>query len=147
MWTTPTAAHEAAWREWLAARPDRVRAIAERFDPWTMYRLTTTGQRCQFLGCDVGAQNCGEIEADPERVTVRIYAENPILGAITGTEVFGISPDDLQPWTDDISIDAWWPMAPGATHETCSQCGAEVIGHHACEGVPGGFGNDGGVGS
>jgi hypothetical protein len=26
--------------------------------------------------------------------------------------------------------------------EQCGQCGAEVLGYHACEGVPGGFGDD-----
>lgn len=26
--------------------------------------------------------------------------------------------------------------------EQCGQCGADVVAHHACEGVPGGFGDD-----
>lgn len=26
--------------------------------------------------------------------------------------------------------------------EQCSDCGTEVLGHHACQGVPGGFGED-----
>ncbi len=30
--------------------------------------------------------------------------------------------------------------------ETCSQCGAVVLGHHACEVVPGGFSDDENVG-
>lgn len=26
--------------------------------------------------------------------------------------------------------------------EQCSQCGAEILGHHSCQGVPGGFGDE-----
>lgn len=29
-----------------------------------------------------------------------------------------------------------------APHQQCSDCGAEVLGYHACEGVPGGFGDE-----
>ncbi len=42
---TPTAEQEKAWGEWVDTRPPVVKAIAKRFDPWTLYRLTTTGQR------------------------------------------------------------------------------------------------------
>lgn len=52
----------------------------------------------RFLGCDVGARNCGEIYVNKTRVTVRIYAENAILGAITGVNVFGILAEDLELW-------------------------------------------------
>lgn len=31
---------------------------------------------------------------------------------------------------------------PEETREQCTQCGSEILGHHACEGVPGGFGED-----
>ena len=62
-----------------------VRAVAERLPPWLAYRLTTTGQVCRVL-------------AISEDGTVRIYAEHPDLGGISGTGVFGIDPATLVPW-------------------------------------------------
>ncbi len=84
-WNEPTDEMRAAWQEWLAERPRFVRSVAECFNPWTMYRLITTGQRCQVL-------------AFAEDGTVRIYAENEHLGPMTGTEVYGVSPADLVQW-------------------------------------------------
>jgi hypothetical protein len=116
-WFDPTKEQEQLWAEWLAERPDNIRRVAERFDPWTMYRLTTTGQRARFLGCDTGVTNCGETRCSTEtcrlleghkgdhdpigRVTVRIHAEHPTLGEITARGVFGIDPEDLVPWTEE----------------------------------------------
>lgn len=115
------------WRAWLAGRPANVRAVAERFDPWPMYRLAETGQRCRFTGIDTGAIPCGrtrcsETCALPSRhdgehdpiglITARIYAEHPTLGAITATHVFGIDPDSLVPWTE---ADDAMPIADDVT--------------------------------
>lgn len=111
----PSEEQKKLWHEWLEARPERVRAVAQRFDPWTVYRLASTGQRAQFLGCDVGVLNCRQSacsdacrlpaghpgEHDPDgRITVRVYVEHPGLGEISGRQVFGIDPDELAPWTD-----------------------------------------------
>lgn len=35
----PTPEEKAGWDAWVASRPPAVRAIAERFDPWTLYRI------------------------------------------------------------------------------------------------------------
>jgi len=91
-WTNPTDAQRAEFAAWIAERPDHVRAVAERFDPWTMYRLTTTGQRCRVIGFH-------ESEG-PTPVTLYIYAEHPTLGEITGRNVFGIEPETVVPWTE-----------------------------------------------
>lgn len=98
-WTTPEQEHRDAWSEWLAERPENVRTVAERFDPWTMYRLTTTGQRCQVIGFHETSD-----EATP--VTVYIYAEHETLGPMSGVQVFGIDPATLVPW--DGSERAKW---------------------------------------
>lgn len=99
----PTTEMNDAVAQWLAERPPAVRAVAERFNPWQVYRLRTTGQACRFVGCDVGARNCGEIMVDADRVTVRVNAQHPVLGPVlTGRQVFGIDPDDLEPWPDDV---------------------------------------------
>jgi hypothetical protein len=90
-WTEPTDEVRALWQEWLDERPADVRAVAERFNPWTMYRLTTTGQRCQVIGFH-------ETDDGP---TVYIYAEHETLGPMTGVNVFGINPDDVVPWEGD----------------------------------------------
>lgn len=84
-WTEPTQEMQDEWQAWLAERPETVRTIGERFKPWAMYRLTTTGQRCQVI-------------AISENGTVRIYAEHETLGPMTGVEVFGVDPDELIPW-------------------------------------------------
>ncbi len=94
-WTDPTDEQIAAWDEWIAERPPEISEVAHhyRLDPWTMYRLKTTGQRCQLLAFS-------EAECVDD-VTVRIYAEHAGLGPITGVEVFGINPRDLEPWDGD----------------------------------------------
>lgn len=76
------------WRDWLADRPPVVLAMAEKLPPWRWYRLATTGQVCRVVAYDEGR-------------AVRIYAEHPGLGAITGVVVFGVNPDDLEPWNKE----------------------------------------------
>ena len=82
-WTEPTDEMRAAWEQWLDENPEV--PLARRFFPWAMYRLTTTGQRCQMLAFSEGG-------------TVRVYAEHEELGPMTGVEVFGVDPNDLVPW-------------------------------------------------
>lgn len=94
-WETPTDDQVAAWQAWVAERPPAVRDVAERLNPWDMYRLTTTGQRCRIL-------SFGEVVTDDGaptgEVTVTIYAEHRDLGAVSGRQVFGIKPEELVPW-------------------------------------------------
>lgn len=91
-WNEPTEEQRTEFEAWRDARPEHVRAVAKKFDPWTMYRLTTTGQRCRVIGFH---ETSGDIP-----VTVYIYAENPVLGEITGVNVFGIDPATVVPWTE-----------------------------------------------
>lgn len=120
-WANPTPETCEAWRAWLAERPEHVRAVAERFDPWTLYRLTTTGQRCSIIGfheVDVeaakqkGPDGCG-VAAVP--VTAYIHVEHPQLGEISSHNVFGIDPDELVPWTeaDEPAADMLTPSTFG----------------------------------
>jgi hypothetical protein len=87
----------AAWQEWLDERPPHVRVVAEKFNPWDMYRLTTTGQRVRILGFH---------ETEGDDVGVYIYAEHESLGPISGRNVFGIDPTTLVAW-DGESRDKW----------------------------------------
>jgi len=83
---------ERLWKEWLAERPPDVRAVAEKFNPWTVYRHTVTNQRCQI-------QSFSEPEDPNEKVTVTAYVEGP-MGPIMGHGVFGIPPENLVPWEE-----------------------------------------------
>lgn len=38
-WMQPTEEVLAKWKEWLAGRPPHVRVVAEKYDPWTVFRL------------------------------------------------------------------------------------------------------------
>lgn len=89
---------EAAWREWLAERPEHVRAVAERFPPWCKVRIKSTGQICHAI-------SYGEPEGDEMNVTVTVNvpsAWNPdrltsvIFAEAGGHQVFGLKPDDLE---------------------------------------------------
>lgn len=84
----PTPEQEAGYREWVQSRPPHVRVVAERFDPWSLYRLKTTGDR-------VTALSFGEGEDDA--VTVRVLVSGEFNFTLFEREVFGINPDDLEP--------------------------------------------------
>ena len=79
----PSAEQLAEWDAWVAERPPSVRAVAERFNPWTVYRFKDTGQRCTIL-------------AFGEDGTVRV-AVTSVLNFVTfEREVFGVDPDNLE---------------------------------------------------
>lgn len=80
----PTPDQQRAWREWVAERPPVVRRIAERFDPWTLYRLKTTNQRVTLLSI-----------SEDHTVTVAVTGEFNLV--MHDRQVFGINPDDLEP--------------------------------------------------
>jgi len=90
----PTTDEEHAWREWVADLPVDVRVIAERFDPWTLYQLKTTGQRVVLYSF-----------SEDGTVTVNVLAEFNLI--MLERQVFGINPDDLEecdlPDADEIS--------------------------------------------
>lgn len=81
-------ADEAAYRIWLAERPPVVRAVAERFDPWSLYRHSITGQRVMVIGF-----------LDDGRVTVFVSADFNQMVPGFPREFFvpGVDPDDLEP--------------------------------------------------
>jgi hypothetical protein len=87
-WTTPTDEQLQAYTDWADQRSEPVKAIAKKFDPWTLYRLCNP-----------------EDPDDPgHRVTVHGYSEDgTLIVNVTGEfnligfgrRVFGVSPDDL----------------------------------------------------
>ncbi len=93
-WFEPSPTQQASYAKWVAERPPAVRAIAERFTPWELYRLKDTGQ-------------CVTIVSVFENGTVRVNVpvlynadhidDHTIDGVITDFSVFGIDPNDLEP--------------------------------------------------
>jgi hypothetical protein len=84
----PTPEQEAQWQEWLASRPESVREVAKRFEPWSLYRIKTGGQRVTIHGFNVDKE--GQVT-----LTVCITGEFNLISFERQT--FGISPDDLEP--------------------------------------------------
>jgi hypothetical protein len=84
----PTPQQKAGWREWVASRPPNVRAVAERFDPWSLYRLKPDGHR-------VTLYSLGEHEDGSVTVTVDVLGQFNLVPF--ERRVFGIPPGDLEP--------------------------------------------------
>lgn len=86
---TPTPEEEQWWKEWLAD-PERalIREAASRLDPWTLYRLKTTGQRVFLISFN-----------DPPpggKVTCKVGVSGEFNLISHERAVFGIDPDDLE---------------------------------------------------
>lgn len=82
--TQATPEEEAEWKEWVASRPDSVRAVAERLDPWTLYRMKSTGRRCTLVSIY-------------ENGTVKVSITGEFNAVMFDRDVFGINPCDLEP--------------------------------------------------
>lgn len=90
---TSTNELETHWNAWLSD-PEHapVRAVAERFPPWCLYRMKDTDQIV-------------EVVSFYEDGTVKVYNtpdHNSPDDWRTGFEVFGINPDNLELWTPPL---------------------------------------------
>jgi hypothetical protein len=60
--------------------------------------------------------------------------------------LFACSIECAEKWATENAARGYRPGEPGfdadITNESCGDCGAEIIGYHACQGVPGGFGDE-----
>lgn len=84
----PDEEQQAGYAAWVAERPPHVRVVAERFQPWGLYRMKSTGHRVIVL-------SFGESEDQSVTLTVHISADFNHL--MFERQVFGINPDDLEP--------------------------------------------------
>ncbi len=84
----PTPAELAAFQEWLAQRPPNIRAVAERFDPWSLYRMRPNGERVTVASFS---------EGDDGRVTLTVGVTGEFNLVPFDKSVFGVSPDNLEP--------------------------------------------------
>lgn len=81
MFYEPTPEQKSAWKTWVAERPLTVRAVAERFDPWSLYRMKPNGER-------VTIASFGEGENGVVTVTVNVTAEYNFV--LFERQVFGV---------------------------------------------------------
>ena len=85
-YTEPTSKEFEAWSQWVSDRPDNVRKVAERFNPWTLYKLGPDGHRVYVLGFD---------EQKDGTVTLTVGISGQFNLVSFERNVFGINPDDL----------------------------------------------------
>lgn len=88
--TQPTAEQIRAWENWIVECPESIRAtiVRLRIDPWTLYRLKTTGQRVfilSFFESDTG-----------DKVMCRVAVTGEFNLLTFERSVFGIDPEDLE---------------------------------------------------
>ena len=75
------------WNWWVAERPPNVRAVAQKFNPWTLYLLTTTNHKVTIAVFD---------EEEDDRVTLRVNVVSEFnANLLHERRVFGIKPEDL----------------------------------------------------
>lgn len=79
----PTPQQEASWRKWVADRPLCVRAVAERFQPWNLYRMKDTGHRVTLVSFG-------------EDGTMRVFVSAKFNLVAFERQVFGVDPDSLE---------------------------------------------------
>lgn len=84
----PTPEQEQGWHAWVASRPPAVRAVAERFQPWELYRVKSSGHRVYVASFD---------EQDDGKVTLKVAVTGQFNAVAFERLVFGIEPDDLEP--------------------------------------------------
>ena len=72
----------AAWNEWVAERPESVRIVAEKFDPWTLYKLKDSGHRVT-------------LHSISEDGTLTVNVSGDFNQLLFERKVFGIPPNDL----------------------------------------------------
>jgi hypothetical protein len=83
----PSDKERVAWEVWLLELPEFVRVVAEKFDPWTLYRLKTTSQRVVVVSID---------EHDDKSVTLTVLVSGEFNFVSHERKVFGIKPEDLE---------------------------------------------------
>jgi hypothetical protein len=80
----PTPEQEIGWKDWVASRPDNVRKVAERFEPWSLYALRHQKVTLVSFG-----------EQEDGRVTLTVNVIGRFNFVLFDRSVFGIDPAEL----------------------------------------------------
>lgn len=83
----PTEEELIAYRQWVDTRPLAVRILAQRFDPWSLYRFKPSGHRVTVLSFD---------ERIDGTVTLTVLVSGQYNAVLFERNVFGVRPDDLE---------------------------------------------------
>lgn len=84
----PTPEQVELHQEWLSNLPPHTRAVAERFEPWSLYRLKTTGMRVIPVSFE---------EEEDRSITLTVFVGGTYNHVAFERSVFGIKPDELEP--------------------------------------------------
>ena len=86
----PTPEQRAAWDQWVRERPAAIRELIAKykFDPWTLYRLKTSGHRVTLASFDE------PIDGSPP--TLRVNVSGEFNAVAFERSVFGIKAEDLE---------------------------------------------------
>jgi hypothetical protein len=84
----PTDTQIAGYRAWVASRPEAVRLVAAQFEPWSLYRMKSTGHRVTIASFGEGDDGC---------VTLTVHVRADFNWVAFERQVFGIDPADLEP--------------------------------------------------
>lgn len=87
-WYTPTEEQRAAWAEWVAERPERVRRVAETMAPWKLYRMKSTGHRVTILSITE--------PRDKGPITLMVDVSGTFNLVACERQVFGVPLDDIE---------------------------------------------------
>ena len=79
-----SAKEQRSYARWCKKRPPVVRELAERFPPWELFRMKSTGHRCT-------------VAAIAENGTVRVDITGEFNQTLFDRSVFGVDPGDLEP--------------------------------------------------
>jgi hypothetical protein len=93
--TTPTKKQRALWVKWINERPQVIRdAVAQyKLDPWTLYKLKTTGQRVTLASISEPNPTVNPLI---QKCTVRVGITGEFNLVTHERDVFGIDPADLE---------------------------------------------------
>jgi hypothetical protein len=84
----PTPEQLAGYQEWLSGCPEEVRELIRQFDPWTLYRMKSTGHRVTIISFD---------ELEDGSLTLRVNVSSQYNRVVHERNVFGVDPADLEP--------------------------------------------------
>lgn len=96
---TPTKEQLDSWAEWCAERPPHVREVAERFPPWSLWRLDLTNEDGAPSGRYQRVFPVSFGENPDGSVTLTVAVTMEFNDVAFGRQVFGIHPEDLTPTT------------------------------------------------